>query len=46
MPLETTATRLWKKLAREDRLAAATAFWTDTPAEVAFGALQAIVKAR
>ena len=48
MPLnfETTATRLWKKLTREERLAAATAFWKDTPPEVAGSALGAIIKLR
>ena len=46
MPLETTATRLWKRLTREARLAAASAFWQETPAEGAGAALAAIVKAR
>jgi hypothetical protein len=46
MPLEKTATRLWKRLGREERLAAAAAFWRETPQEVAAAALAAIVKAR
>lgn len=46
MPFETTATRLWKRLTREERMAAADAFWKDTPAEVEGSALGAIIKAR
>jgi hypothetical protein len=46
MRFERTATRLWKRLGREDRVAAATAFWRDTPQEVAGTALAAIVRAR
>ena len=46
MPLEKTATRLWKRLTREERLAAASAFWRETPEEVAGAALAAIVKLR
>jgi hypothetical protein len=46
MPLETTATRVWKRLSREERLAAASAFWQETPAEGAGAALAAIVRAR
>lgn len=46
MPLEKTATRLWKRLTREERLAAASAFWRETPEEVAGTALAAIVRAR
>jgi hypothetical protein len=46
MPLEKTATRLWKRLTREERLAAASAFWSETPQEVAGSALAAIVRAR
>jgi hypothetical protein len=46
MPLEKTATRLWKRLTREERLAAASAFWQETPSESAGAALAAIVKAR
>lgn len=46
MPFEQTATRLWKRLGREERLAAATEFWRETPQEVAGAALAAIVRAR
>jgi hypothetical protein len=46
MAFETTATRLWKKLPREERLAAATAFWNETSTEAAIAALQAIMKVR
>jgi proteasome ATPase len=46
MPFEKTATRLWKRLGREERLAAASAFWRQTPQDVAGTALAAIVKAR
>ena len=46
MPLETTATRVWKRLTRDERLAAASAFWLETPAESAGAALAAIVRAR
>jgi hypothetical protein len=46
MPLETTATRVWKRLTRDERLAAASAFWQETPAEGAGAALAAIVRAR
>lgn len=46
LSFETTATRLWKRLTREERLAAAAAFWKDTPAEVAGSALGAVVRAR
>jgi hypothetical protein len=46
MPLEKTATRLWKRLTREERLAAASAFWKETPAESGGAALAAIVRAR
>jgi hypothetical protein len=46
MPLDQTATRLWKRLSREERLDAASAFWRETPQEVAGAALAAIVKAR
>ena len=46
MPFEKTATRLWKRLTREERLTAASAFWRETPQEVAGSALAAIVKAR
>jgi hypothetical protein len=43
---EPTAARLWKRLGREDRNAAATTFWKDTPPEVTGMALAALVKAR
>lgn len=46
LSFETTATRLWKRLTREERLAAAAAFWKDTPAELAGSALGAVVRAR
>lgn len=46
MGFETTATRVWKRLARDERLAAARAFWSDTPAEAAGGAIAAIVQQR
>jgi hypothetical protein len=46
MPFEKTATRLWKRLTREERLTAASAFWHEPPQEVAGSALAAIVKAR
>jgi hypothetical protein len=46
MPFEKTAARLWKRLGREERLAAASAFWRQTPQDVAGTALAAIVKAR
>jgi len=46
MPFEKTATRLWKRLTREERLTAAAAFWHEPPQEVAGAALAAIVKAR
>jgi hypothetical protein len=43
---ETTATRLWKRLSPEERLAAALSFWEEPPAEVVGTALTLIVKAR
>jgi hypothetical protein len=46
VPFETTATRLWRRLAPQERLEAATQFWKEPPAEVAAGALAAIVRAR
>ena len=46
LPFETTATRLWKRLTREERLAAAALFF-EQPAEEALGsAFAAIIKAR
>jgi hypothetical protein len=46
MTFEPTASRLWKRLAREDRLAAAACFWREPPQEIVGAALAAIVKAR
>lgn len=46
MAFETTATRVWKRLTREDRLRAAEAFWREPPQEAAGAALGAIVKLR
>ena len=46
MRFEPTAARLWKRLSRDERNAAATSFWKDTPAEVSGIALAAVVKAR
>jgi len=46
MPFHSTATRLWKHLPREDRLAAATAFFAETPAELAGTAIAALARAR
>jgi len=43
---EPTAARLWKRLGREERHAAAASFWKETPAEVTGMALAALVKAR
>ena len=44
--MERTAAKLWKKLDREERLAAATHFWGQPHAELMGPALGAIVKAR
>jgi len=44
--MENTSTRLWKRLTREERLAAAVAFWREPSPEVAASALGAIAKAR
>jgi hypothetical protein len=46
MTFETTAVRLWKRLAREDRAEAAAAFWKEPPQEALGLALGAIVKSR
>jgi hypothetical protein len=46
MALHRTATRLWKNLAPEERLAAATTFFAEPPPELAGTALGALVKAR
>ncbi len=44
--METTATRLWKRLSREERTAAARRFFQEPPQEVLGSALGAIVKVR
>ena len=44
--LEQTATRLWKRLGREERLAAARHFFAQPPTELLASALSALVKAR
>jgi hypothetical protein len=44
--MEPTATRLWKRLSRDERLAAAAAFWRETPPELTGGAIGAIAAAR
>jgi hypothetical protein len=44
--LETTASRLWKRLSRQERLAAAAFFFREPPEEVVGSALAAIIKAR
>ncbi|HUL76735.1 MAG TPA: hypothetical protein VL691_05665 [Vicinamibacteria bacterium] len=46
MALQPTATRLWKHLPPEERLAAATAFFAEPAPELAGAALGALVKAR
>ena len=46
MRFEPTAARLWKRLGREERNAAASSFWKETPPEVTGMALAALVKAR
>lgn len=46
MRFEPTAARLWKRLGREERGAAAASFWKETPPEVSGMALAAVVKAR
>jgi hypothetical protein len=46
MAFHATATRLWKHLSLEERLAAATAFYAEPPQELAGSALGALVKAR
>lgn len=43
---EKTSTRLWKRLAHEDRAKAALAFWQEPSAETIGAAVAAIVKAR
>jgi hypothetical protein len=44
--MESTSVRVWKRLTREERLAAATAFWRESAADVMASALGAIVRAR
>ncbi len=46
MKFETTAARLWKRMTREERGAAAASFWKETPPEVSGLALAAVVQAR
>ena len=44
--METTAVRLWKRIGRDERLAAATNFFREPPSELLGSALATIVKAR
>jgi hypothetical protein len=44
--METTATRVWKRLRREERLSAAQHFWREPSDEVVGAAMSAVVKAR
>lgn len=44
--MEQTATRLWKRLGRDERLAAARHFFAQPPSELLGSAVAAIVKAR
>lgn len=44
--METTATRLWKRLSREERTGAARHFFQEPPQEVLGSALGAIIKVR
>lgn len=44
--MEPTATRLWKRLSREERLAAAGCFWRDPPQELRGAAVSAVATAR
>jgi hypothetical protein len=46
MPLQTTTSRLWKRLSPDERLAAANAFFNEPSPEVVGMALGAIVRAR
>jgi hypothetical protein len=46
VPLQSTATRLWKRLTLPERLEAATQFWKEPAPEMAASALAALVKAR
>jgi hypothetical protein len=44
--IETSAVRVWRRLGREDRLAAAAAFWRDPPEILVATALGSIIAAR
>lgn len=44
--MEQTATRLWKRMGREDRLAAARHFFVQPPPDLLASAISALVKAR
>jgi hypothetical protein len=44
--LENTASRLWKRLPREERLLAAQQFWREPPTDLAATALAAVVRVR
>jgi hypothetical protein len=44
--LEPTATRIWKKLTREERVSAAAHFWREPAEDVIGAALSAVIKAR
>jgi hypothetical protein len=44
LEFERTATRLWKRLRHEEKLAAARHFWLDPPAEASSSAQAALVK--
>jgi hypothetical protein len=46
MAFQPTAIRIWKHLPHEERLAAATAFFAETPPELTGPAIGALVKAR
>jgi hypothetical protein len=46
MPFETASARLWKRLTREERVAAATHFWQEPPPSLMGSGLAAIVAAR
>jgi len=46
MVFQTTATRLWKSLAPDERLRASSAFFAEPPPELAGAAVGALVKAR
>jgi DNA-binding phage protein len=46
MGFETTAGKIWKRLPREDKKLAATAFLEDPPPELFAGALSAVIRVR